>query len=178
MAAAPLLRWTALAEMCFVAIPLHMDMPILLGRIKTLIRYNLLDTLVSISLLSLGALYSLEGAAIGRLSYGLIWILIYIRFQHSLIKFSWSAILSVYFKSGVAAASAIVPMLLAYQFWRPASVMNFAELLLCSGLGVLCWTAMLFLLRHPVRTEITGMLHALLTNFGLRKAVRTDDQAI
>jgi O-antigen/teichoic acid export membrane protein len=178
MAAAPLLRWTALAEMCFVAIPLHMDMPILLGRIKTLIRYNLLDTLVSISLLGLGALYSLEGAAIGRLAYGLIWILIYIRFQHSLIKFSWSAILSVYFKSGVAAASAIVPMLLAYQFWRPASVMNFAELLLCSGLGVLCWTAMLFLLRHPVRTEITGMLHALLTNFGLRKAVRTDDQAI
>jgi O-antigen/teichoic acid export membrane protein len=41
---APLLQWMAIAEMLFVAIPLQMDIPILLGRIRTLIWINLLDT--------------------------------------------------------------------------------------------------------------------------------------
>jgi O-antigen/teichoic acid export membrane protein len=169
IAAAPLLQWTALAEMCFVAIPLHMDIPILLGQIKTLIRYNLLDTSVAISLLAIGAMHSLEGAAISRLGYGLIWILIYIRFQHNLIQFQWRALLSVYLKSGLAAAAAVVPMLAAYHFWHSPATMTFAQLLLCSGAGMFCWLATLTLLRHPVCTEFWGIAQSLLARLGLRK---------
>jgi O-antigen/teichoic acid export membrane protein len=169
IASAPLLQWTALAEMCFVAVPLHMDMPILLGRIKTLIRYNILDTSVAISLLAIGALHSLEAAALSRLGYGLIWILIYIRFQRSLVKFEWAAMLSVYLKSGLAALAATAPMLAAYQLWHSPSTMSFVQLLLCSAAGVLCWLLTLIVLRHPVCEEFWGIAQTILDRIGLRK---------
>jgi O-antigen/teichoic acid export membrane protein len=163
--AAPLLQWIALAEMCFVALPMHMDMPILLGRIKSLIRYNALDTFVSISLLILAAHWGLEWAAISRLGYGLIWIFIYAGLMRSLIKFEWRAMFSVYAKSAVSTLAAITPMLMAYHFWLPQSEMSFGGLLLCAGTGVACWIAALFLLKHPARLEVVGAAQTVLANF-------------
>lgn len=160
-AAAPLLFWTAIAEMCFVAVPMHVDMPILLGRIKTLIRYNLFDTAAAVILLVLAAQWGVEWAAMARLAYGLIWVLIYIRFQQRLVAFVWRDVISVYLLSAICAAAAVVPMLLAYQFWRRPVALGVDGLLICTALGVLCWGAMLYLVRHPARHEITGMLASL-----------------
>ena len=160
-AAAPLLFWTAIAEMCFVAVPMHVDMPILLGRIKTLIRYNLFDTAAAVILLLLFAQWGVEWAAIARLGYGLIWVLIYIRFQKSLVGFAWGEMLWVYAKSALTALAAVAPMVLAYAFWRTPAQLGFDGLLLCTGLGVLSWMGAMVLVRHPARHDILGVLGEL-----------------
>ena len=170
--AAPLLKWTALAEMCFVAVPMHMDMPILLGRINTLIRYNLFDTFVAVSLLSIGSLWGVEWAAIGRLGYGIVWVLIYLRFQQSLVRFEWRDILGVYARSAICALAAVTPMLIAYQVWREPMALGFDGLLLCTALGVLSWAAILYLVRHPARVEITGLIASLAQQIGLIRTPR------
>lgn len=166
--AAPLLFWTALAEMCFVAIPMHVDMPILLGRIKTLIIYNIFDTLAAITLLIVAAQHSLEWAAIARLGYGLAWILIYIRFQHSLIHFNWGSLISIYLRSGLTAFAAVSPMLLAFRFWQPAIETNFGQLLLLTAAGVVTWLFAMFALRHPARDDIAALLGELLSSVRTR----------
>ena len=60
---APMLTLIALAELLFVAMPLHTDLPILLGKLNPLIGLNLIDTAMSVSLLAAGCLWGGEGAA-------------------------------------------------------------------------------------------------------------------
>ena len=59
-AVAPLLLWIALSEIAFTALPLHMDIPIVLGRMRPLLQLNMFDTLASIALLVIGSLWSVE----------------------------------------------------------------------------------------------------------------------
>ncbi len=70
---APLLTWIALGQIFFAAVPLHFELPILLGKIRRLMLVNAIDTTLSIGLLILAAMVSLEWAAISRLFYGVIW---------------------------------------------------------------------------------------------------------
>ncbi len=162
--AAPLLQWIAFSEMCFVALPLHMDLPILMGRIKSLIWYNALDTLTSIGLLIVAAHWGLQAAAMSRLAYGLVWIVIYARFMQGIIGFNWSAMFDVYFRSALTALAAVTPMLLAFRYGQPRSEMGFGGLLVCAMMGVLLWLAALFALRHPARLEVVGAIETLIGN--------------
>ena len=66
--AAPILTWIALGEMLVIALPLHIELPILRGAMKPLIVRNTLDTIASLALLLLGAAYSAEGAAMSRVA--------------------------------------------------------------------------------------------------------------
>jgi O-antigen/teichoic acid export membrane protein len=166
---APLLTFIALSEILFTALPLHVEMPILLGRMRTLIKLNVLDTIVSLGLLLLGAWWSLEGAAASRIGYGLIWFGIYAGLMRGLIGFRWRDMLSLYAKSGLAAVATAAPLLLLYQVQAPAQT-GFAALAGAAAAGILAWLAAIFLLRHPVRHEVTGMLATLWT--GLAPALR------
>jgi O-antigen/teichoic acid export membrane protein len=157
---APLLALIALAEILFTALPLHVEMPILLGRMRTLLKLNVCDTVASLGLLLLGAWWSLEWAAASRIGYGLIWFAIYSGLMQSLIGFRWRDMLSLYLKSGIAAAATAAPLLLLYQVQSPAET-GFAALAGAAAAGVLAWLAAIFILRHPVRHEVTGMLATL-----------------
>jgi O-antigen/teichoic acid export membrane protein len=176
VAVAPLLWWVAISQMIFVALPLHVELPILLGKIGKLIRLNVLDTAASIILLFIGTAISLEMAAASRIGYGLIWLFIYARFIHHLVQFDWRALLRVYCLSLIGTVAAITPLLLAYLFWVPASQMNLIELALFSGFGVLCWLGTLFAIRHPGADEIKGIamvvIAPLISRFNHLRAVR------
>jgi O-antigen/teichoic acid export membrane protein len=152
--ASDLLRWTAIAEMFFVALPLHIDMPFLMGRYRTLLWYNLADTTVAITLLIMGSFIGIEAAALARLGYGLGWWLIYSRFQHSLLGFTWAALFGGYAKSAMAAFAAILPMLIAYAFWRRPSDLGVDGMIVTAALGIVCWYMALHLVRHPAAGEI------------------------
>jgi O-antigen/teichoic acid export membrane protein len=167
---APLLLWIALSEMLFDALPLHVEMPILLGRMKRLLALNIVDTIVSIGLLLLGALWSLEGAALSRIGYGLIWLGIYAAFMRSLVGFRWSAMLGVYAKSALASFATVAPLLAVYAFWKAPADLDFLTLAAAAAAGCLCWFASLFLLRHPVRREIVAVL------VGARQRLQTPAQ--
>jgi O-antigen/teichoic acid export membrane protein len=165
---APLLAWIALSEMFFVALPLHTDLPILMGRIRTLIGINLLDTIAAIGLLALAALVSVELAAQSRIAYGIIWVGLYARFLHQIVGFEWKALLGVYLKSAVATLATVAPFLIAYAMWRSTAELGFAGLLVCSAAGCIAWLATIYLIAHPVRDEITDIARPFLK--GLRLA--------
>ncbi len=151
--AAPLLRWMALAEILFIAVPLQMDVPILLGRIRTLIWFNLADTAAAVTLLAIACLVSIEAAAISRIAYAAIWWTIYAPFQSRLLAFRMRDLAAVYLRSAACALAAGLPLMLALASGDGADI-GFAELLVLTALGVGLWLAALWLTRHPAREEI------------------------
>lgn len=160
--AAPLLSWLALAEMGFVMLPLHVDLPILLGRIKTLIWLNLIDTALSLGTLIAGAWWGIEAAAASRLVYVSGWFLLYAGWMHRLVGFRWSAMLKVYLTSAAVTLVTVLPALWATHFWRSGATLGFDGLVLAGAMAGVAWIAALALLRHPARAEVEAMAsHAL-----------------
>lgn len=169
---APLLRAIALSEFFFVMLPLHVELPILAGRIKSLIALNLLETAAAVSILAAACVYGVEAAALSRILYGAAWFAIYARFLHRIIGFSWGPLIRLYLLSGIAAVAAIVPLGLMYQFWVPAEEMNFGQLVLGSGLGVVVWLAVMRLTRHPALSEILAILAPMISRLPLGRLAR------
>lgn len=157
-AVAPLLVWMALSELAFTALPMHVDLPILLGRMRTLLRFNIADTLLSVALLVAGALWSLEAAAASRLVYGLLWFALYARLLRTLVGFRWRAMLAIYAQSLLASLATVAPLLGVYWRWRSPADIDFVTLAAAAAAGVLCWLGALFAVRHPFRHEVVAVL--------------------
>jgi O-antigen/teichoic acid export membrane protein len=151
---APLLRWVALAEIFFIAIPLQMDIPILLGRIRTLIWVNLADTAMTIAILTGFCLWGLEAAAQSRIAAGAIWFVIYAVFVGRLMRLSPASLAWVYLRSAICALAAATPLLLAHNQGMVTAGMGFLPLAgLCFAGGV-CWFVTLPLVQHPLWGEV------------------------
>ncbi|MES2698098.1 MAG: oligosaccharide flippase family protein [Pseudomonadota bacterium] len=154
MEVAPLLRWTALAEIFFVAIPLQMDIPILLGRIKTLVWVNLIDTALTVALLATFCLWGVEAAAMSRMATGALWFAIYAMLLGRLLALPFGATMLTYMKSGACALAAGLPLGLARWYGWFDAEMGVLPLIGLVGAGGLCWLAMLPLVRHPFWSEV------------------------
>jgi O-antigen/teichoic acid export membrane protein len=154
---APLLVWIALSEILFTALPLHMELPILLQRMRTLLKLNVLDTIASVGLLVLASMWSLEAAALSRVAYGIVWLAIYAALMRRLTGFRWRDMADIYARSAAATASTVAPLLLLYS-WVPPARVDFPTLAAAAALGGLSWLAALFLVRHPFRHELVGMI--------------------
>lgn len=154
----PLLKWTALSEIFFVAVPLQMDVPILLGRIRTLIWVNWIDTAIILACLTLACLIGVEAAAISRSVYGLLWTVIYGVFLARLMHFRFMDLINIYWRSAIAAYGAGIPLIIA-QNWlgMGASEIGWGLLIALSLAGIPCWAACLFLVRHPATIEIRAI---------------------
>jgi len=158
IAAAPVLQWVAISQICFIALPLHVELPILLGRMRPLVSRCFLDTLASILLLMAGAFFGLEAAAASRVAYGIVWIAIFAGFLQRLIGFNWFAMLLMYARSGLATIAAVAPLLLIYAFWQKPSELGLGPMLVGIAFGVIGWLVALRLCRHPAIDEIKGIL--------------------
>lgn len=158
---APLLALIAVSEFFFTAIPLQMELPILLGKMRRLLALNILDTAVSVGLLLLGAMWSLEAAAASRIGYGLIWWVIYAVLLRSLIQLSWRALFDIYLRSLAVAIAAVAPLLIAYATVATPEAIPVLLLAGSVAAGALCWLGALFLVRHPARLEIAGFVEVL-----------------
>ena len=155
---APLLMWVALSEILFTALPLHMELPILMGRMRRLLGLNILDTIASIGLLLLGAWWSLEWAAASRLGYGLLWFAIYAGFMRRLIGFGWNAMIGIYVQSAAVSLATAAPLLLVYALWKRPAEVDPLTLAAAAIAGGLCWLGALFAVRHPARHEVVAVL--------------------
>lgn len=171
---APLLQWFALAELLFVAVPLQMDVPLLLGKIRRLIWINLLDTAAAVTVLAIGCFIGLLEAALSRIIYGMIWWSIYANYQSHLLGFKMSALMKIYARSGICAVGAGLPLIIAGQFGVGGANMGFVSLIALSGAGVLIWLGLLAATRHPawseVRLAIDTNLPPILAKFGLLRS--------
>lgn len=160
--AAPILAWVAIAECFFVAVPLYMDLPILLGRMRQLMLANVVDAALSVLTLIAGAMISIEAAAASRVGYGLCWFLLYIFWIQRLVGFHWPAMLKIYLASAVTALLTALPALWAVTMWRTPATLGFigTGVAVCGSGAV--WLAAIFLLRHPARDDLVGTaMHAL-----------------
>jgi O-antigen/teichoic acid export membrane protein len=156
--AGPLLVWMALAEICFITLPMHMDLPILLGQMRRLIRYNLVDTAASMGTLIVGASMGLEAAAMSRIAYGLIWMAVYARFMHELVGFSWGRLAGIYLRSALVAAATAAPALALSNWWRRPETLGWDGLLLSIAASLCAWALALLLTRHPGVADLLGMV--------------------
>ena len=158
-AVGPVLMWIALSELIFVALPLHMDIPIVSGRIATLLRYNIIDTLVSVALLAFACGLGVEWAAASRLVYAAAWYAIYARFMQRLVGFRFAELIVIYAKSGVAGIATVAPLLLADQL-LPGPV-GFPLLIACALAGCAAWLVAMKVVRHPNLAELEDVARGL-----------------
>ncbi|MDF8332735.1 oligosaccharide flippase family protein [Novosphingobium cyanobacteriorum] len=163
LAAAPLLWWIALSQLCYVALPLNADLPLLLGRMKGLLHRNLAETVASVVLLALAAPFGLAWVAASRLAHGVLWVVVYAPFMREMLGFSWRDLASVWLRSAAVTVAAVAPLLLSYALWAPAARSGLAQNALMVFAGVALWLAMLRIVRHPLFAEITGMLAEIAT---------------
>ena len=154
---APLLVLIALSEIPFTALPLHMDIPIVAGRMRTLIWLNWADTAISVGLMVAAALISVEWAAASRIVYGVLWFGVYARFMRRLIIFRWRAMVAIYAQSAVCALATVAPLMLVYAIGTPPEDVGFLTLAATGLAGCVSWAAMLFIVRHPARGEFVDM---------------------
>lgn len=156
--AAPLLIWVALSQLCYVAVPLNGDLPILVGRMPQLIRYNIYETIGSVLLLALAAPFGLVWIAASRVAHGLYWIAVYAPFMREIVDVSWPALLKVWGKSLAGTIAAIAPVLASYVWWAGPAQAGLGQIGLGVAAGVMCWLATLALIRHSLFGEITAVL--------------------
>lgn len=160
--AAPLLAFVAIAECCFVALPMHMDLPILLGRLRTLLYFNIADTVLAVSTLAAGAWIGVKAAAASRIVYGLGWFALYSGWLQGMVGFRWSAALRIYASSALVAAVTISPALWAVMVWRTPATLGFGPMVLAAAASGIAWICAIFVLRHPARADLAGMaMHIL-----------------
>lgn len=155
---APLLRWTAIAEVLFFAIPLHMDVPIMLGRIRTLVWINSLETLATIAILATFCTWGLEAAAVSRLVAAATWFLIYIGFICRLLALPLGRLTTTYLRSAICALAAGAPMAAALHWQWFGPLPGFLPLLALAVAGVACWLVALPAVRHPAWDEVRLIL--------------------
>ena len=158
MGVAPLLTIISLTELFLVSLPLHTDLPILLGRINKLLALNVWDTLMSVSFLALGCHWGVTGAAASRVAYGAGWVLLYAGFLHRLIRFDMRAMVAIYIRSAAVTLAALTPMGLVYVFWTGPATIALPTLMAAVGAGVGLWLAMLVLVRHPALDDLVTVI--------------------
>ena len=158
---APVLGMVALLEVVLCALPLHLDLPVLMGRTGRLVVRNVIDTLASVALLAAGCHWGLNGAAASRLVYAVVWLLLYARLMHEVVRFDCRTLLVIYAKSLAASVAALTPLALVYGLWLGPDAVGAATLGAASALGAVLWLAGLWALRHPAFTDIVALAQHL-----------------
>ncbi|MDE2562399.1 MAG: oligosaccharide flippase family protein [Sphingomonadales bacterium] len=161
IATAPLLVWIALAQMCYIALPLYGDLPILLERMKGLIHRNIADTAVSVTMIVLTAPFGLVWVAAGRFVHGLVFVAIYAPFMRGMLGFTWRELLAVQAKSAIVTLAAVAPLLASYALVAGPASAGFVQCASGTLAGIACWLGALWAIRHPLFGEIAGMVGEL-----------------
>lgn len=156
--AAPVLVWVALSQVFFIAIPMQIEIGYMLGRWRRVVQLTLLDMVISLALLLIAAPYGLIAVAASRVAHGMVWWLIHSVFIQRIVQFRWRQLLSIYLKTAIAAAAAVLPLGLNYLFWLPPGETPFLLLAGLSAVGVALWAIALKLTRHPSAKDLGDIL--------------------
>lgn len=164
MEAAPLLAWVAFAQMFQVAVPLNADLPLLLGRHRTLIRVMVLETIASIALLAVTAPFGLLWVAISRAIHGIVWVAMYAPLLCRSVGLGARPLIATWMKGAVATVAAIVPALAGFVFWAPPGEAGFLQVLATACAGVALWFVALVVTAHPLHRELVELAASTLAS--------------
>lgn len=162
IAAAPLLTWIALSQLCYVAVPLYADLPLLLGRMKPLMRRMVVDTVLSVILIAVTAPFGLIWVAASRVVHGLLYIAIYAPLMRDMLGMRWRDLASVTARSALATLAAVAPLLASYVLWAGPAQTGFVQASTMVAVGIMLWLATLHLTAHPLHDEIVDLGSSLL----------------
>lgn len=172
MAAAPLLGWIAMSQLCYVALPLSGDLPVLLDRMPGLVRRNVVDTAASLLLVLASAPFGLMWVAISRVVHGVLWVAIYAPFMRAMLGLSWRDLGAVYVRSLAATVAAVAPLLADYALCGGPGDTGIAQAGAMVLAGIACWFAVLRATRHPLHAELMAMLPAVVHHIGMLRFFR------
>jgi O-antigen/teichoic acid export membrane protein len=167
LAAAPLLTWVALSQVGYVALPLFADLPVLLGRLKPLIRCMVVETIASIALIVASAPFGLEWVAISRLGHAVLWVAIYLPLMTRTLDLPVRMIAATWLRSALVTVAAVLPVLAGYALGHGPETVGLAQTAATVLCGVACWFVSLRLVRHPLLPEILAIISGLAA--GLRR---------
>lgn len=151
---APILSLIAVAEMIFVALPMSVQVPILLGRLDGVLKRTGTATAMAVIVLFIGARHGGQAAAFAYIVYAAFWFVLYVFFLRSLTGFSWRGLFADYGRSLIGAAAAVAPLLACYRWLAGPTAMSFGELIPPVIAGVVLWLATLFAISHPIVPDI------------------------
>lgn len=171
LGAARPLEWIAVAQMLMIALPLHVELPILLKRTRPLLWRFGLDTAASVVLLAIGAWFSLEAAAASRVAYGLAWLAIHAPFLHSVVGFRWGVLVRIWLQSALVTGLAVLPVWLSYMWIAPAAKAGFIQVCAAAMVGIVLWLLALRQIRHPAYFEIHHFANQALARFGWSRLI-------
>ncbi|SEM45598.1 Membrane protein involved in the export of O-antigen and teichoic acid [Sphingomonas gellani] len=149
--AADAMRWVALSELVFFALPLHTEVPLLSGHLKELLVRNVLDTAAALICLLCLVRFGLEAAAIARLVYGGIWFFIYLGMMRRIVGFARTALFATHARSGLCTLAACLP---AAVFSHGGTILTISIAVGSMIVGAGLWLVALALLRHPTWREL------------------------
>lgn len=164
LAAAPLLTWIALSQICYVALPLNADLPVLMGRMKPLMRRMVLETIVSVVLIGLTAPFGLKWVAISRVVHGVFWVIIYAPLLKQVLDLRWRELGLIALRSAIVTIAAVAPLLASYSLWNGPAQTGLLQASSMIGAGVALWFIALRLIGHPLFDEIAHLATGLVAS--------------
>lgn len=162
MAAAPLLTWVALSQIGYVALPLYADLPVLMGRLKPLMRCMVIETVLSVVLIALTAPLGLEWVAASRVLHAGLWVVIYLPLLASTLELRYRDILLGWLRSAAVSLAAVLPVLLGFFIGQGPAELGLVQAASTVALGIVLWLASLRVLGHPLYAEIHEIARGLL----------------
>lgn len=168
IAAAPLLTWVALSQIGYVALPLYADLPVLMGRLKPLMRCMIAETLLSILLIAASAPFGLEWVALSRVAHAVLWVAIYLPLMQRTLDLPLAAIVKVWLRSALVTLAAVLPVLAGYILGEGPAELGLAQGAVTVLCGIASWLVALRLARHPLLPEIKDMTAAVLPSLRRR----------
>lgn len=162
IAAAPLLTWVALSQIGYVALPLYADLPVLMGRLKPLIRCMIVETALSVVLIALTAPLGLAWVAASRVMHGALWIAIYLPLMRTTLDLRYRDILAVWLRSAGVSLAAVLPVLAGFAFGQGPANLGLVQAASTVLLGIILWFAALRALGHALYAEIVEIAASLL----------------
>jgi O-antigen/teichoic acid export membrane protein len=154
-AAALPLTYLAIGQLLLSGVILSFDLMVIFERFRQLLKIEIGLGVASLALLAWGAWSSgVEGAALSRIPYGLLYAMAYTIALKPLLGFSWGALARALIQSSAVALIASAPAL--WLVLRSGDMATlpvwalFATLAACA----VAWVAALFALRHPLRLQL------------------------
>lgn len=161
IAAAPLLTWVALSQIGYVALPLYADLPLLMGRLKPLIRCMIAETVISVALIAITAPLGLEWVAASRVVHALLWVVIYLPLMRSTLDLRYRDIALAWLRSAAVSLAAVLPALAGFTIGEGPGDLGLVQAAATVFLGIALWFGALRLVGHPLFEEIVEIVGGL-----------------